>query len=473
MSRKKLFIHNIFAFGFINILNRIVPFLLLPFITRALPNISDFGTYNLFTLLVGFGTPLALLGLNDAMFRQFFDQDNQQYRYNVTATTQRIIFVTSSILAIVLILLSNQFSIIFFGTRAHRNIIILTGIGVFIGSNLNPLQAPTRMKNEKRVFVFSGFISSFVMYMLSLVLIYNGFSYLGLIYSSLITSLILVVFFWLRNKEYFLIGNFDWIIAKDLLKIGLPLVPTFLIYWIYDAMDKIMITNMIGTTEMGIYSIGSKFSQISQLIHAGFAGGWQYFAFSTMRDLDQIELNSKIFDYLSAILVLSFVFVYPFTPFIFRFFFEGDYVFGYIVAPYLFLSPLLLMLFQVVANQFLVIKKSYLVTLSLGLGALTNIILNYFLIKLMGIEGAAIATLVGYIITVITVMIVSSKKRCMLFRSRVLFILALVPVYLIFQRVYIVDIFTTQLLSSAFVVILICILYKKEISGFLSGFAKT
>lgn len=45
MSRKKLFIENIFAYGFINIINMIVPFLLLPVITRMLPNTSDYGIY--------------------------------------------------------------------------------------------------------------------------------------------------------------------------------------------------------------------------------------------------------------------------------------------------------------------------------------------------------------------------------------------------------------------------------------------
>ena len=472
MSRKKLFIENIFAYGFINILNKIVPFLLLPIITRMLPNTSDYGVYNMFSLLVGFGTPLAILGLYDAMFRQYFEKDDQQYRYDVTTTTQRIILVSSIIVSIVLVLFSKSLSILFFRESTYGNVVMLAGIGIFLGANQNPIQAPTRMQNERQVFVFSGLISSAIMYGLSILLIYIGFSYFGLIYANLVMTLLMVIFFWLRNRQFFLRGSFDKEIAKSLFKIGLPFLPTFLSYWIYNSMDKIMITNMLGTSEMGIYSIGAKMAQLSQLIYAGFAGGWQYFAFSTMKDEDQVELNSRVFEYLGAISVLSLVLVYPLIPYIFKMLFVGDYISGYIVAPYLYLSPLLLMLFQVVANQFLVIKKSYLATISLSLGAAINVILNFVLIKKMGIEGAAIATLIGYLITIITVMFVSYRFKCMMYTKRMLLVLMIVPFYFYVQRALFIERTTMQFTFMGIVMMILFLLYRSEISEVVSKKSK-
>ncbi len=463
MSRKKLFIENIFAYGFINILNKIVPFLLLPVITRMLPDASDFGVYSMYTTIVGFGTPLAVLGLYDAMFRQYFEKDDQQYRYDVTTTTQRIILVSSIIISIILVLFNNRLSILFFGESTYGNVVLLAGIGIFLGANQNPIQAPTRMQNQRKVFVFSGLISSTIMYGFSLLLIYKGLSYFGLIYANLVTTLLMLIFFWVRNKSFFLSGYFDRSIAKVLFKIGLPLLPTFLIYWVYNSMDKIMITNMLGTNEMGIYSVGAKMAQISQLIYAGFAGGWQYFAFSTMKDDDQVELNSRIFEYLGAISVLSLVFIYPLIPYIFKILFAGVYVSGYIVAPYLYLSPLLLMLFQIVANQFLVIKKSFLATISLGLGAVSNLILNFVLIKRMGIEGAAIATLIGYLVTIITVMIVSHRNKCMIYSKRMLLVLIVIPIYFFIQRVLLVDRIMLQFIFTGIVMMFLLFIYKDEI----------
>ena len=91
MSRTKLFLENFFAYGFINVLNKIIPLLLLPVITRMLSDPSDFGIYDMYNLIIGFGSPLAMLGMYDAMFREFFEKDDQQYRYNVTSTANRIV----------------------------------------------------------------------------------------------------------------------------------------------------------------------------------------------------------------------------------------------------------------------------------------------------------------------------------------------------------------------------------------------
>lgn len=468
MSRKKLFVENIFVYGFINILNKIVPFLLLPIITRMLPDASDFGVYSMYTTIVGFGTPLVVLGLNDAMFREYFEKDDLQYRYNVTTTTQRMIMMSSLIVSITLILFNKSFSNMFYGESGYGNLVIFAAIGVFLGGIKSPIQAPTRMQNQKRIFVVSGLISSLVTYILALALIYFGYSYYGLIYSSNFAIFVLLVFFGIRNRNFFIEGSYDKRIAKELLKIGLPLLPTFLIYWIFNSMDKIMIINMLGTFDLGIYSIGSKMAQASQLIYAGFVGGYSYFKFSTMKDSDQVEMNSRLFEYLGLISALAFIIVYPIIPILFELLFESVYVQGAIVAPYLFLSPLLLILFQVVGSQFIVVKKSHYASISLVIGALVNVILNYILIQRIGIEGAALATLVGYIISVLFVSVIAKKKNLLIIRGKFVSVCLLVIGYLLLNRCFIDNVFLLQLTSSIVFIIIISGLYLEEVKNMSS-----
>ena len=107
--------------------------MLLPVITRMLPNTSDFGIYNMFSLLVGFGTPFAILGLYDAMFRLYFEKEDQQYRYDITTTTQRIILLSSVVISLLLVLFSKSISIMFFGESIYRNVVMLAGVGIFLG----------------------------------------------------------------------------------------------------------------------------------------------------------------------------------------------------------------------------------------------------------------------------------------------------------------------------------------------------
>lgn len=468
MSRAKLFLENFFAYGFINVLNKIVPLLLLPVVTRLLPDTSAFGIFDMFSVIVGFATPLAILGLYDAMFREFFEKDDQQYKYDVTTTAQRIILLSSIVLTIILILFNSLFSELFFGTQEHKDIIVYSAIAVIFSANLSPIQAPTRMLNRRKVFVISGLVGSVGNYLIAILLISLGYSYYALIYASIFINIIMVVFFWIQNKQFFLKGKFDKKIAKELFKIGLPLVPVFLIYWIYNSMDRIMITNFLGTSELGIYAIGAKIAHISQLIYIAFAGGWGYFTYSTMKDNDHTLLVSKIFEYLGIVSFLFFLIILPFNQLIFNLLFEGDYTKGSIVFPYLFLSPLLLMLFQTVGSQFLVVKKSYLSTISLSIGAGLNVLLNYFLIPKIGIVGAAMATLIGYVTSVIIVVLITQKMK--LFKIKFRFIISSILVLINFIIMYMN--WLNLYLTSFLFVIIIFLMYIQDIKLLLKKISK-
>ncbi len=454
MSRAKLFIENFIAYGFINVLNKIVPLLLLPVVTRLLPDTSAFGIFDMFSVIVGFATPLAILGLYDAMFREYFEKDDQQYKYDVTTTTQRIILASSTVLTIILILFNSLFSKLFFGTQEHKDIIVYSAIAVIFSANLTPIQAPTRMLNRRKAFVISGLVGSVGNYLIAILLISLGYSYYALIYASIFINIIMVLFFWIQNKQFFLRGKFDKKIAKELFKIGLPLVPTFVIYWVYNSMDRIMITNFLGTSELGIYAIGARIAHISQLVYMAFAGGWQYFAFSTMKDGDQVDLTSRVFEYLGIISFAFFLLILPFNQLIFNLFFEGDYTKGSIVFPYLFLSPLLLMLFQTAGNQFLVVKKSYLSTLSLSIGAGLNVLLNYFLIPRIGIVGASMATLIGYVTSVIIVVLITQKMKLFKIKFRFIIVSIFVVVDLIIFQNSIFNIYIVNLILIFFTIIM-------------------
>ena len=118
----------------------------------------------------------------------------------------------------------------------------------------------------------------------------------------------------------------------------------------------------------------------------------------------------------------------------FKTFFKGEYINGYIVFPYLFLSPLLLMLFQTISNQFLVIKKTWPSTLILCFGAVINLILNYWLVKAIGIEGSAISTLIGYAVSVVVACVVLSNMKLISISKRIKLMSFVVTLFILFWR---------------------------------------
>jgi len=224
-----------------------------------------------------------------------------------------------------------------------------------------------------------------------------------------------------------------------------------------------MIKNLFIVGAEGVYSVGSKLGQASQLIYTAFAGGWQYFAFSTMKEKDQVDSNSRIFEYLGVISYVAAAFVCALSFSIYRLLFTGEYVDGFIISPYLFLAPLLQMLFQVACNQFLVIKKTWPNMFILLGGAVLNVILNCFLIPIIGIEGASIATLFGYVVSDIIVVIILCHMKLMVISSRfIIETIGMSVVFVLWRFIATKNIVIGLLVAICFT-ILSCVLYKKEL----------
>ena len=471
MSRARLFIENFLVYGMTGIIGKAIPVVMVPIITRLIPDTSIYGVSDLLHVLVSFGSAFAVLGMYDAMFRVFFDDDTQEHKLAVCSSALSVVALSSLITGAVVILFSRSLSNLLFTTDKYYIWVILMGIQITLGALDSVIAAPTRMQNKRKVYVVLSVVTPLISYGTSIPLIVLVDPLFGLIMGGFASVLSKLFIFWLLNKKWFRFRFSNRKLALEMLKIGLPLMPTFLIYWVFRSFDRVMIANMLDVSQNGIYAVGSKVASISQLIYTGFAGGWQYFAFSTMKDKDQVHLTSRVFEYLGVISFVATVLLIPLFPLIFRILFTGDYVLGYQVAPYLFLSSLLLMLFQTSGSQLLVIKRSYWVTISLVIGAVLNVLLNYLLIPVMGIEGASIATLAGYSSSVVIMAIITTKMKLLKIQRKFAISASITALFFILSKVILNKTFLPWFGASLLCSGLILFLYRAEVQG-LIGRAK-
>ena len=91
-------------------------------------------------------------------------------------------------------------------------------------------------------------------------------------------------------------------------------------------------------------------------------------------------------------------------------------------------------LFQIIVNQFIVVKKTWYNLITLVVGAIVNIVINYILIRKIGIEGAAIGTLFGYVVSIILAAIILVKMNLLKIFHRFYFILSVFLIYFIGWR---------------------------------------
>ena len=467
MKRFKLFISNFIVYGLGGVIGKLVPLIMLPVITRLMPDTAYFGLNDISVTVVSFATYLGIMGMYDAMFRMFFDQEDEDYKKRVCSSTLAFTLCTSILIFGILFLFRIPLSRVIFRGEQYTKLLLVSATSALIGTTNSIVSAPTRLMNKRKVFLITNTLSSVISYGIAIPLLIKGWYLLALPLASVISVAILEITFGILNHEWFSVKKIDIRLMKQMLVIALPLLPNFLVYWIFNSADRLMISAMLGNEYTGIYAIGGKLGNVSQLIYAAFAGGWQYFAFSTMKDEDQVQLNSNIFEYLFAVTIFAGTFMMTFSQLIFELLFEGDYVGGALVAPYLFIAPLLLMLYQVGCNQFLVIKKTSFNFAILLIGAVTNVALNVILIPRVGVEGAAIATLVGYGASVVLCVVVLKKMKLLFTSGRLYFITGLFIVYIILWRTILLNRFVISIFGFAGMVLLMWALYHKDVRRLL------
>lgn len=454
MTKLKLFIENFLVYGLGGVIDKLIPFVMLPIITRLMPDAAYFGISDLASALVAFGGTLAIFGMNDAMYRMFFEKDDRKYKTAVCSTALLFVFIITSILILSIVIFQNPLSQLVFSDRQYSFIVQISAASIFVSAIKNIGSAPTRMQNKKKLFLVISASTTIISYICAILLLVKGCYLIALPIAAATANLLTGGAFILLNHKWFRIKSFDLSLLEDMLKIAIPLVPNMLIYWVFNSCDKLMIAKMLSVSEVGIYSAGSKIGHASQLVYTAFAGGWQFFVFSTMRERNQIETNSKVFEYLGIISFGATAIMCVMAKPIFLYLLTPEYYRGHIVVPYLFLAPLMQMLFQVAGSQFLIEKKTWPNLIVLFIGLLTNLLLNTILIPIFGIEGAALATLAGYIVTVIITVCILMRIKKMCFSQKFLYTVILFALYLICWRM----LFAENLLCSSIAAILFLII---------------
>lgn len=467
MGKLKLFIENFFVYGLGGIISKIIPLIMVPIITRLMPSSDYYGLSDLSNTVVSFASALAIMGMYDAMYRMFFEKDDEEYKKSICSTALIFTLFTSLLVFVFLVMLKEQIAQWFFSDRKYSYIVYISAMATFVGATNSIISAPTRMQNKRTIFLITNTLSPVISYAVSIPMLLAGYYTIALPLAAVISGVTMELAFAFLNHSWFGFKRFDFSLLKQLLVIAIPLLPNFLIYWVFNSCDKVMITNMVGIGAAGIYSVGSKLGNASQLIYTAFAGGWQYFAFSTMKDDNQVKSNSMIFEYLGVISFVSAAFICALSYQIFRILFTEEYLSGYIVAPYLFLAPLMQMLFQVAANQFLVVKKTWPNMFILSIGALANIAINYFIIPVLGIEGASLATLMGYVISDIVCVIVLCKMKLMVVEKKFVFVTFGMIVFFVIWRLFIPSNTILGLVLAIVFCVYCAIVYRNDIKKIL------
>ena len=408
----KNFIKDVAIVGFTLTLINSTNILLLPIITKIL-GAYDYGIWAQLSVTVSLLLPLALLALSTAFVRFFSSKNDKKEISRVFFSIFFFIVLLSLVIIGVLFVFSESISLFLFNTSSYTTLVQITSFLILLEALFNITIFYFRIYRKMFIYTFLVILTSVGRISLTIfLLIFFGYGIYGVVFSALFSyflSLVIALIIIIKQVGFSLPSFSE---MPKYLRFSLPLAPTSLIFWVTTSSDRYIIGFLLGTISVGIYSAAYSIGYILYL----FVKPLQIILLpqlSTLYDKGEIEEVKTYISYsLKFFLLISVPSLVGLTVMaeqILVLFTTIEFIKGITIIPLIALSAVFHGLFQIIINITVIYKKTKYNFWIQGLAALFNIALNFLLIPLFGIIGAAIATLLSFTIMFFAAYIVTIK----------------------------------------------------------------
>jgi O-antigen/teichoic acid export membrane protein len=237
----------------------------------------------------------------------------------------------------------------------------------------------------------------------------------GIFLSGVISSGITLLFLIPTIKSNF---STRWTgkLYADLLKFGLPYVPAGIATMMIQVIDRPILESLTDKATVGLYQANYRLGIFMMLVVSMFDFAWRPFFFSHAHDPNAKRLFARVLTYFILVMSGLFLVLGMFIEDIVRL----PIFFGYSILPQsywvgLSIVPVVLLAYMflgisnnLVAGIYIEKKTTYLPGITF-IGALVNVVANFILIPQSGIMGAAIATLLSYVVMAVGVYVVAQR----------------------------------------------------------------
>lgn len=397
-----------------SIFNRFLPFLLLPVYTYYFkPEI--YGVFSLVYSFWFFVVVFYLYGMETSFQKYFIEAKSTEEKKAIFSTTIITLSSTSVIFSILLFLLSDVISLKLTGNEENSYLIKLLAFILVIDVLYRfPM---ILINSEQRSKLYAGINAIGVVLNVAanlFFIIYLKAGIISIFYAYLISySFVFIVSLAYSSKYFGFV--FDKQKALKLFKAG----TLFLYYGIFlisiDLIDRFFLEYYKGTAEVGIYSASYRIGVVMNLVITGFKVAWTPFFLNMKNEENNKEVFSKVFTYFCYGGLLAFLAFSLLADDIVKINVAGysllnsAYWSGLIIVPYILLAYLFSGLYlNLTVASFFQNKIRYLIYSS-AIGCISNIVLNFFLIPPYSMIGAAISTMLSYLIMFVALYFFSQK----------------------------------------------------------------
>lgn len=442
----------IFAIG--NMGSRIINILLVPLYTFYLST-DEYGSIDLITVTVSMLLPVFSLSIYNGVLRFTMDKgfDNEE-----VITNGLVITVVGSVVAAV-ILFPLLYQIDSFKEYIGSFYILLI---------LNLFQSLfaqfTRAIGKIKEYSINGILTTFVTASLSVLFLAEfHMGVRGYLLASIIGIALSNTYLFITTNfhRYFFTNKIKISTMVHMIKYSAPLIPNSLSLWVTNSLNRYFILYFIGASGNGLFAVANKIPNIISVMYLVFSQALQLSVIEVYEKGSQTRIFGSVFDKFASLMLIGTSGILIFLRFVFGFLVSPDFYAAWNYVPFLLLAALFSSFSGFLGTIYIGAKNTNGVFRTSIIGAIINILLNFLLVPILGINGAGISSMVSYLVIWILRIMDTNKLANFHFKvKRVvpsLFIIMLQIVLL-----YTVSNDTTQL-SLSILLFLICMYINRNI----------
>lgn len=377
-----------------NMIGMVVSLVALPILTNLLST-SDMGIATSFITLKNIVTIILLLSMYISIDKIFVTLKQEEDRYKFLSS----IYIFSTIAGIVIYAIYFIFRdflnpILGFDTKFMTLMFIMC----LLINGCTLMNSYWNFCNKaKNTFIYNLLVSP-VSQILSIILVYVlatnkylgriiGVDFFNIVLGLFCGIIILVRGKFTIKKQY----------VKESLQISLPMVPHLLAQVFLSSCDLLMIKNMVGESQAGIYSVAYTIANILYTISLQIFKPWSPWVYRRIenKETDSIKENSKIVMHVIWILCIG---LFTLAPELIKLFINAEYVEASVIVAPICLGIFFQMMYIFFYDIEYFHKKNIQIAVFSIITAVINIILNAIAIKIWGYQAAAYTTVISYFI---------------------------------------------------------------------------
>lgn len=362
-----------------------------PIFTRLLST-EDFGKYNIFNSWYGIISIIVSVNLSYGVYSQGLVKYPDK-RNLFSSSLQGITLVLSIIWTCIYLLFHD-----FWNSLFHLSTIqmICMMIMIWTSAVFGFWATEQRVNYSYKELVFVTLLSSIAMPVLEIILVVKmQDKVLARILGITIIQVLLYSWMFIiqikKGKHFFSKRFWRYAIIYNL-----PLVPHYLSQIVLNNSDRIMIGEMVGDSEAGIYSLAYSVALIMTLFNSALMQTITPWLYQKIKEKKEREIAPIAYITLLLIGTVN-VLLILFAPEVIKIFAPESYANAIWVVPPVAMSVFFMYAYDLFAKFAFYYEKTRFIMIASVIGALLNIVLNYVFIRRFGYLAAGYTTLVCYI----------------------------------------------------------------------------